>query len=421
MKTGLQNIKSNADELFITAVAISVLFPIKFSSIVIILALLYTLYKGHIAARLKALWANKFAVLMVGLYVLQIISALTSNNVAEGLAVLERRLAFVLFPFLLAQYWPAQSVKHVCLAFAAACNIALLYCLGIAFSNYLHTQNSSVFFYHDLSQAIQLNAIYFSVYCVFSLFVLLVYLNQVPAKYKYLIYVACAFLGAGTLLLSSKNLLFVLLVGVVVIMLQQSVSRYRNKLLLACLLFTVMAGFLIKPVKNRFMLEVNANMQVVNMRQFRYDTPFTGLTLRLVIWKICIEILNEKHAWIQGVGVGDFQDLINEKYRAKGIYSGNKELGDTGYIGYGPHNQWMEMILSTGITGLLFFVGGIIILIKKALNSKNVLPLLFLFMFVSVSLTECILSTNKGIIYFMFFMFLFSMQHCKILEPPAKN
>ncbi|MES2656019.1 MAG: O-antigen ligase family protein [Bacteroidota bacterium] len=421
MKIGLSNINNKLDELFITAISVSVFLPIKFSSIIIILALSHTCYKGHLLTRLKQLRANKFAVIVLGFFVLQIISALTSTNLTEGLAVLERRLAFVLFPFLLVQNWPVESVKRICLSFVVVCNIALLYCVSFALISFYHIQNSSVFFYHNLSQAIQLNAIYFSIYCVFSLFVLLVYFNHIPGKYKYVVYAACTFLATGILLLSSKNLLFVLLVGAVAIIMKQSVNQYRKKLAIACLLLAVLAGFFIKPIRNRFMLEFNANMQVVNMQQFRYDTPFTGLTLRLVIWKNCIEILNEKKAWIQGVGIGDFQDLINEKYRAKGIYSGNKELGDTGYIGYGPHNQWVEMLLSTGIIGLLTFVLAIIILIKKVLNDKTILPLLFLFIFISVSFTECVLSTNKGIIYFMFFMFLFSMQNCKILEQPTEN
>lgn len=421
MKIGLSYIRNNLDELFIIAVSVSVFFPIKYSSIIIIIALLHTIYKGHLVTRLKQLWVNKFAVIILALFVLQVISALTSNNLQEGLAILERRLAFVLFPFLLAQYWPAQSIKRICFGFVIACNIALLYCVSVAASNFLHTKNSSVFFYHNLSQVIQLNAIYFSVYCVFSLFVLLVYFNQIPFKFKYLVYTSCTFLVTGVLLLSSKNLLFVLLAGAVAITMQKSISQYKSKVALACLLFPVLAVFFIKPIKNRFMLEVNANMQVVNMQQFKYDTPFTGLTLRLVIWKICIEILNEKKAWIQGVGIGDFQDLINEKYREKGIYSGNKDLGDTGYIGYGPHNQWIEILLSTGLIGFLFFIWAIIILIKNSLNSKAILPPLFTLIFISVSFTECVLSTNKGIIYFMFFMFLFSMQNCKIMTQPSKN
>lgn len=421
MKIGIGNIKNNMDELFIIAVSISVFLPIKYSSIIIIIALLHAIYKGHIFTRLKQLLANKFVLIVLGFYAVQVISALTSNNLTEGIAVLERRLAFVLFPFLLAQHWSAQSIKRICISFTLACNIALLYCIGIAINNFYHTKNSNVFFYHDLSMAIQLNAIYFSVYCVFSLFVLLVYFNQIPSKYKYWVYAACTFLVTGILLLSSKNLLFVLLIGALAIIVKQSANQYKKKLAIVFLLFIVLAGYFIKPIKNRFMLEVNANMQVVNMQQFRYDTPFTGLTLRLVIWKICIEILNEKKAWVQGVGIGDFQDLINEKYRKKGIYSGNKDIGDTGYIGYGPHNQWIEILLSTGLIGFLFFVGAIIILIKSSLNSKTILPLLFALMFISVSFTECVLSTNKGIIYFMFFMFLFSIQNCKIIAQPTKN
>jgi len=45
--------------------------------------------------------------------------------------------------------------------------------------------------------------------------------------------------------------------------------------------------------------------------------------LRLIEWHFALEILNENHAWIQGVSPGDSQDLLNKKYIAAEMYTGD--------------------------------------------------------------------------------------------------
>ena len=148
-------------------------------------------------------------------------------------------------------------------------------------------------------------------------------------------------------------------------------------------------------------------MLVVKQGTFRYDTPFTGTSLRLVFWRFSNEIINENNGWVMGVHTGDFQDLLNEKYKRTGIYTGNPELKDTGYLGYGPHNQYIEVLLSLGFIGLTLFLILLILYVKKAWLTSNYPGLQCICLFLFFFITESVLSVNKGIVVFVFFTLLF--------------
>ena len=111
-----------------------------------------------------------------------------------------------------------------------------------------------------------------------------------------------------------------------------------------------------------------------------------------------------------GVGTGDFQDLMNEKYKKTGVYTGNVALKDTGYLGYGPHNEYVEIVLSLGIIGLFLLLYTLFYYAKMALLANNYLALQLLVLFVLFFITESALSTQKGIVPFVFFSVLFVRQ-----------
>ncbi len=408
--------RQQIDEALLVAVSISIFLPIKVSSILIILASVFFLFDRNLALKLKQLVNNKIGLLVIGFYGLQIYSALISNNSHEAFLILERRLSFFLFPILLLGQSSSTLIKRVCLSFAYACIGSILVCLGGAFLLFLNSNDWGVFFYHSLSSIVGLNAIYLSIYSAFSLFVLLYYYKSFGSVKKRISLGSIAFLLFSLILLSSKMLLFVTLLGVVLFFVfELKLNKHTWIVFMGVLVFFALI-FIIKPVRQRFVVEFNSNTEVLKLNQYKYDTPFTGLTLRLVFWKICYEIVNERQAWISGVGIGDFQDLLNQKYIEKGIYTGNRQLGDTGYIGYGPHNQWVEVFFSMGLIGLLYFIWFITFIVFHYIKRGNGLALLFIFIFVSVSMTECVLSVNKGIVFFAFFICLFNGYNCRTIS-----
>ena len=142
------------DEAFLIAVSTSVFLPLKISSAILIFAAINFLLDRNIALKLKQLGGNRFGLLVLGFYGLQIYSALLSHNSHEGFLILERRLSFLLFPLLLLGQTSITTIKNVCISFAIFCQGALLICLGGACLIFLNSRDWGVFFYHSLSSIV---------------------------------------------------------------------------------------------------------------------------------------------------------------------------------------------------------------------------------------------------------------------------
>jgi len=119
------------------------------------------------------------------------------------------------------------------------------------------------------------------------------------------------------------------------------------------------------------------------------------------------EILNEKKAWLGGVGVGDAQADLNEKYFSKKLYTGTPERGDTGFLGYNTHNEFLEALLQTGIMGLLLFVLICFTLIKMILQKKRAALTFITMLLLAYSFSESVLESQYSSIIFLFFPVFF--------------
>lgn len=414
--------------VLLSGIAVTMPFAIPVNHAFIIAAMAHTIISGAFVTSFRGLSASYVTLAAIVFFVLHLVSIMFSDNTNEALAISERRLSLVIFPVILLTSVPKETVRKILLAFVAGNMAALLYCILKAVMAYTETPYQSVFFYHKLSSALGLNAIYFSAYLVFSIHILLDETIKLKGLSKACCIAVAVFFAGGCLMLNSKMMLFVLMTGLAVrFLLPGSRIPVRTKLIgiTLAIVLPVLAVLTLPPLKKRVAEEIGTNMQVVTLQTYRYDTPFTGTSLRIVIWRYCYEILSEQGNWFTGVGTGDFQDLLNERYRNTGVYAGGSRPGDTGYIGYGPHNQYIETVFSLGITGLVVFVVFLALLWKSAWNEKNNLLFQLLLLLTFFCFSESVLSTNKGIIFFLFFIFLLyspaKAQHEVGQNEPAAN
>ncbi|MCU0423105.1 MAG: O-antigen ligase family protein [Bacteroidia bacterium] len=398
----------NAEQLQSTSLLLVVLtmcLPIPINNVCIILALLLQVIHWRFNTFLQQAKHNKVNILFVCFFLICLFSAWHSNQQDQAAIEIEKRLLFIIFPVIITGVNKIYDVKRIERTFAVATTIAILYCIIIAVINYSATHQTDVFFYHKFSNAIHFNAIYLSMYAVFGVFICLVhYRNSAPLSKKILAF-CCIILFIGVILLNSKNMLFVLLAGMLWITVQ-FLAMPKKWLFVLPIILIVLS--LINPVRQRFITELKSDFSVVKQDSFRYDTPFSGATLRLVLWKNSLLIIEEQNAWITGIGLGDFQSSLNQLYQQTGMYTGNPKLGDTGYLGYNPHNFWVEVFLFSGLVGLLICTLIVVFLAYQCIRTRLYLGILLIFIFLSLSVTECLLSTNKGIVFFTFFFSLYS-------------
>jgi O-antigen ligase len=103
---------------------------------------------------------------------------------------------------------------------------------------------------------------------------------------------------------------------------------------------------------------------------------------------------------ILGVGIGDVQDESVKEY----IRDNNTEAYTNKY---NAHNDWLQILLTTGTVGFVLFLNFFLRLVKKAWVSKDLYMISFVIFYVVVSMTESILERNKGILFFSFFITFF--------------
>jgi O-antigen ligase len=387
-------------------VAFTLPFSIRINTWTIILCGLYVLWEGRVLAGLKAAMHKPYVWLLWLYFLLHVFSALLSNNHTEGWAIVERKASFFVFPFVFYSYsLTKEDIKKICSYFVVSVLMAFAACLSAALYNYYYlAPDYKFFFYQNFTTVLQINAVYLAAYCVIAMHMVVYFYKEVN---RVLVYLALIALVMFCIMLNSKMMLACLCIGFIIYGFL-GFTRKSAWLVSGCVLAGVISAvYFILPVRERIMKEVNTNMSVVQQDQYMYDTPFTGASLRLVLWKFSVESIQEHNAWIKGVSTGDFQDILNKKYHQKGLYTGNAMHGDTGYLGYGPHSQYVEVFLSLGLTGIIVFVSLLFYYVRNAWLTLNYMALQCVLLFILFFFSESVLSVNKGIVPFAFFTLLF--------------
>ena len=392
----------------VAGIAVTFPFAIKLNSFLILLLAVNWFLEPHIFPRIRRTFSNPVNICFILLFLMHVLSALMSTNHHEGWAIVERRLSLLAFPLILFRPISVKELRIVSLAFVSGVITALIVCYCKAFPFFFHSGDVGVFFYHRLSEAIHMNAVYLSAYVILCLHVLLYLMDWKNRNLKLLFLTGFAFLVISIIMLESKMMLFILVMGFTFWFFRFSPfkSKQNRVSYITGTLFFLTILFIIPQTKSRFRTEFHTDLTVLKKDSFNDDTRFTGTSLRLQIWKQCFGIQSEKKAWFTGVGTGDFQDLLNNKYRQLKIYTGNPSLHDTGYIGYGPHNEYIELLFSLGPLAFILFLYLIFFQFRIAWKSNNYLYLQVLFLFCLFCVTESVLSTNKGIVFFTFFLVL---------------
>lgn len=115
---------------------------------------------------------------------------------------------------------------------------------------------------------------------------------------------------------------------------------------------------------------------------------------RVLIWPCAVEVIREN--WLFGVGTGDAEDALVEKYRQKGY----KELVDERM---NAHNQFLTQLMRFGILGGLITCVALAFPFFLFVKQKRVESAAFLLLIVIFFMTENVLGRAQGVIFFGFF------------------
>ena len=118
--------------------------------------------------------------------------------------------------------------------------------------------------------------------------------------------------------------------------------------------------------------------------------------------------MQENNAWLTGVSPADAQTLLNKKYIATNMFTGEPGSADHGFLGYNTHNQFLESLLQTGIPGLLIFIFICGSMVGMAVRQKNSLLTTIVILLLAYTFNEAVFETQYGIVIFTFLPLFFA-------------
>ena len=350
---------------------------------------------------------TKPVVILISLYLLNLVAILYSTDKQEGIDLAIRQLGLLLFPvlFALSHLDFAKYRKQLICVFGFSCSITVLYlyfdALLTIFSfqlplSSLFTVN---FMNHNFSLPVGIHATYLSIYIAFSIIAFLwLLLNGQPVRQKWVYILAALILFAGLIQLSSRAAFIAFLIvvnGVFPLFLFK--GRKRVQFFITTAVISVAVLVLIYSVdsfKTRYVSELKTDL-TDKVKIIENTEP------RLARWEAILELI--KQSPFIGYGNGAETVLLKEKYFNKGLY--------ISYLNeFNTHNQYLGVLLKTGMIGLLLLLFILYFGYATAVRNRDLLLLSFMIIITVVSLSENILDLNKGIFFYGFFFSLLLLQ-----------
>lgn len=342
--------------------------------------------------------------------ILSITGYFYSFNKGDASFLIERQLAFLLFPLLLplSIKITKKRVEYLLQTLTISCVISILWLVFYHAYFKLYLQEiplknifSFAFINHNFSAPYNIHASYYSLIislCVFYLLQLFYKVNQLSQRI--LIIVFLLILGVGMIFLASRTLLIYTALTALFVVPLYIPQRKDRIIYFSTYLLLLLVGLgsisTNSYLKERFTTEISEDISSASKNEERtIDEP------RLERWKLGVEIIGD--ALFFGHGTGDEIPLLKEKYK-------ENHLAYSYVSSFNAHNQYLSIAIKHGIIGLLIFILAFAYYFKLAVTNKSYIYLVFLIGVCSFFLTENVLDANKGIFFFAFFNSLFGYQ-----------
>ena len=370
------------------------------NSCLIILLVICRLLDGGPRAAIKTAFTNKYFLAYLSVFLVEFIGLFYTHHFFTGWKHVESKATLVAIPFILCAGPFADPAGYRRLRFAYCYLLAgiCVYCLAMACVEFHWQHDFSVFFYHSLTSSISVNAVFFSAYVIIAILFLL-YSPDAPGWLRGGLIV----FFTGVMILLSSRLLVLLLIAIFIGWLAGQFRREMKvrKVAGIGLLVIIVAGLLAftdNPFSRRCR-DLHPELLVQQMSppeaaHYRFD----GLSLRLLMWRYAFEILQEHKAWVFGVSAGDSQDLLDQKYLDAGM--------SQGYLGYNFHNEYIEVLVRSGIFGASVFMICIVWLIGAARSAATPTAGFTVALVLLLFLTESALEMQHTLFLFAFFPIL---------------
>jgi len=385
----------------LAAFLIALPFDLFYSEIILISFGLHTIIHAR-KTGVKNIF-SKPVLIPASIYLLGLAAIAYSPDKAEGINVATKQLAILIIPVLFALTGiDLQKYKlNLLCIFGFAITITVLYLYADAVYNIFYFKlpfNSLftlAFMNHSFSIPIDIHATYLSAYTAFSLLLFLfLILSKKDLEKKWVYIIAVIILSAGMLQLSSRAVFIAFLIVINLFFPFFFQGKKKLVIFFSASFISVITLFMIASMdsfKTRYISELKTDL-TNDVKIIENTEP------RLARWNVIMELV--KRSPVIGYGTGSEKELLKQKYFENGLYGS--------YLNeFNTHNQYLGILVKTGIVGLALFIYVLYFGFRNALRSKDLVFLSFMLIIATVSISENVLDLNKGIFFYSFFFSLF--------------
>ncbi len=351
---------------------------------------------------------NRLHVLLFGsIYVIHGIGLLYTDNFGYGYFDMEVKMSLFIFPVLMATLpsglFTADMGRRVLFAFVFGVLTSLLMCYSHAIYQYTQQHKLQVFYYSELSPLIHTS--YLAMYAGFAVAVLMYFLERGVIRGRANIILSIVVLVLFVIfiiMLSSKAGILGLLIvfglyGLYVLLIERKIFKtlFMSVVLAGSFIFL----FLVFPYSSERFQQSRSDFEMTGINA---EEVTRGTGERMLIWWYSFEITNDN--FLMGVGTGDVKDHLLSKYE-------EKEMAHARELALNAHNQYLQIFIALGITGLLVWLLSLVLPILISLDNRHYLYLAFLLLIAFNFLFESMLETQAGVVFYAFFnAYLFAIK-----------
>ena len=341
------------------------------------------------------------------LFIIYVITLLYSDNIKIGLSLLETTVSLMVIPLSFILYSgykkTAKTIlreehifKKIFIVSSFILSI-LIFIISFQYGDYISNKIVLSKFLSRLNIGflwMKEHPIYLSIYLSLSLLIIVsVFKNS---KLKVVLLIIGLFQFFILMLLSRKGVIISFLISAVVLFLMT--QKRKKKGLLFILFFFLISGFLVFKFTPD---TIKRFKEVFDAKSYHKIEKKSSTSVRYGVYKCALEKISE--SWIFGYGIGDVQSELKNCYKSKSKVLVSENLNS--------HNQYLGILLSVGILGLIIFIIPLIINLKLFYISKDYFAFCTLLMFIIFMFFENILDRQSGVILFSFLLNFYTFKN----------
>lgn len=377
-------------------IAILIAFTLPFGKLTplfIGLLLINWLAEGNLISKLKSLVNNKLAILFTLLYLVHLIGLFYTNNMESGLFDIQVKLSLLIFPLIFVSNPLSKSeLSTVFFAFTIGLLYASIYLITRAVSLYF-IENEMAFFYQEFSAL--LHTSYMSMYLNFAIVWLIINMFNTVENFPFSKISSSLLIVLFSLiiiLLASKSGILTLLLIYIVALFYLIIVQKKVIIGTVSVILIVLGLFFTQRYAPTVTSRLDNFIEAIYSESSTETTESTSV--RMLIWKSSNNIIKEN--FLLGVGTGDAKDALNVEYSKNNITNALKN-------NLNAHNEFYQIFICLGFFGFVILMLNIFYPIIFYREKNNLLYTYFLIIIAFNFLSESMLETQAGVLFYAFF------------------